>query len=178
MLFLLDCGVDPNRPDRWGGTPLEDAVSGGHQAVIELLENRQAKLGKGEHVSSEGTSDEAVLDGNADSVVELLWAASKGNLRGLQTALAKGTPVNAADYDGRTALHLGAAEGHDEVVNYLLSHGHPLHVRDRWNATPLDEARREERGSVVAILEAAELNLVRSDTLRPTLDADGLPAIT
>ena len=177
VAFLLDCGVDPNRPDRWGGTPLEDAVSGGHHAVIELLENRQAELGKGEHVSSEGTSDEAVLDGNADSVVELLWAASKGNLRGLQTALAKGTPVNAADYDGRTALHLGAAEGHDEVVNYLLSHGHPLNVRDRWNATPLDEARREERGSVVAILEAAELNRVRSNTLRPTPDADGPPAL-
>lgn len=154
--FLLECGVDPNRPDRWGGTPLEDAINGDHRDVIALLEARQAVVGKSEHLASNGRTDEAVFDGNPDRVVELLWAASEGNLRGLQTALANGTPVNAADYDGRTALHLGAAEGNETVVQYLLSHGHPIHVRDRWNSTPLDEARRENRQSVVSILEAAE----------------------
>ena len=109
-------------------------------------------------MASEGQTDAAVLDGNADRVVELLWAAAEGNLRGLQTALASGIPVNAADYDGRTALHLGAAEGNEPVVRYLLSHGHPIHVRDRWNAGPLDEAHRENRQSVVELLEAAQSN--------------------
>ena len=52
----------------------------------------------------------------------------------------------------RTALHLAAAEGSLEAVEYLVSHGHPLNVRDRWGATPLDEAKREKRKSVVEFL--------------------------
>ena len=53
----------------------------------------------------------------------------------------------------RTALHLAAAEGCLEVVEYLVSHGHPLFVRDRWGATPLDEAKREKRKSVINYLK-------------------------
>ena len=40
-----------------------------------------------------------------------------------------------------------------EVVEYLVSHGHPLFVRDRWGATPLDEAKREKRKSVINYLK-------------------------
>ena len=85
--FLLECGVDPNRPDRWGGTPLEDAINGNHESVVSLLKSHDAVLGEGVHLASEGRTDEAVFDGNPDRVVEFLWAASEGNLRGLQTAL-------------------------------------------------------------------------------------------
>ena len=175
VAFLLECGVDPNRPDRWGGTPLEDAVHGHHEAVITLLKKHEATLGKGVHLASEGRTDEAVLDGNADRVVEFLWAACEGNLRGLQTALANGTPINAADYDGRTALHLGAAEGNEAVVQYLLSHGHPLNVRDRWRATPLDEARRENRPAIIALLEAAELPTAKVGRVQEARSLDSQP---
>ena len=35
--FLLECRVDVNAQDRWGGTPLQDARQGGHTRVAELL---------------------------------------------------------------------------------------------------------------------------------------------
>ena len=38
------------------------------------------------------------------------------------------------------------------AVEYLVTHGHPLNVRDRWGATPLDEAKREKRKLVVDFL--------------------------
>ena len=44
-------------------------------------------------------------------------------------------------------------EGCLDVVKYLVSHGHPLFVRDRWGATPLDEAKREKRSSVYNYLK-------------------------
>ena len=40
----------------------------------------------------------------------------------------------------RTALHLAAAEGHDKVIEYLLRSKVNPNPRDRWNATPLQDA--------------------------------------
>lgn len=46
-----------------------------------------------------------------------------------------------SDYDGRTALHLAAAEGHFDCVQFLLEHCNvPHNPCDRWGNTPLDEA--------------------------------------
>lgn len=35
--FLLQRGVDPNQCDRWGGTPLADAVRENHMHIVQLL---------------------------------------------------------------------------------------------------------------------------------------------
>ena len=45
--------------------------------------------------------------------------------------------LNCGDYDARTPFHLAAAEGRLEVVDYLLSVGAQINIRDRWNGTPL-----------------------------------------
>ena len=40
--------------------------------------------------------------------------------------------MSLADYDGRTALHLGAAEGHEAIVRFLLEKcGVCSHLKDR-----------------------------------------------
>ena len=155
--FLLEHSVDPNTSDRWGGTPLADAEFEGHGSVVELFNSHKAEMGDAEHVISDAkVTEQAASYGDTDAVVELLWAASENDLVGLRRCLALGMPVSACDYDQRTALHLAAADGCVEAVKYLLAHDHPIHVRDRWGSTPLDEARREEREAVAEILVAAE----------------------
>ena len=65
--------------------------------------------------------------------------------------MADGADVNGGDYDRRTALHLGAAEGHLDVVDFLIAHGADVNAQDRWRGTPLRDAR--DHPAVVELLK-------------------------
>ena len=80
--------------------------------------------------------------GDPDLTAELIWSAYLGNLVNLQRLFALGHPIDLPDYDGRTPLHLAAAEGHEDICTFLLAHGHAHHVKDRWGSLPSDDARR------------------------------------
>ena len=51
-----------------------------------------------------------------------------------------GVLVDAADYDGRTALHLACAAGSISTTHYLLGAMADVEVRDRWGKPPLIDA--------------------------------------
>ncbi len=151
--FLLDHDVKPI-PDRWGGYPISDARNNNHKKIVDLFEKLDIKYTEPFHLveNPKGKSDKIAKFDDELMVIELLFAATKNNVDNIRHLVANGVPVNAGDYDLRTALHLAAAEGSLEAVEYLVTHGHPLNVRDRWGATPLDEAKREKRKSVVDFL--------------------------
>lgn len=65
----------------------------------------------------------------------LLSYASKGNVTAIKELLDAGAAVNASDYDGRTALHLAACEGHLPVAELLLQRGADVNPVDRWGDT-------------------------------------------
>ena len=88
--------------------------------------------------------------------MRLLYAASQGDLDELRAVLATGANPNAADYDGRTALHLAASEGHLGAVRYLLGAGARPQATDRWGGTPLADARRAKHTAVTALLQAQD----------------------
>lgn len=63
--------------------------------------------------------------------------------------------VTLADYDGRTALHLAAAEGHKDCVMFLLEQcGVPHGPRDRWGNMPIDEAETFGHHGIVDYLKS------------------------
>lgn len=72
----------------------------------------------------------------ADTGVDLLTAAKRGDTSKVAALLAKGSPIEAKDKDGRTPLMLAAMRGHADTVAALLKLGAQPDARDLlgWTA--------------------------------------------
>ncbi|KAF0040768.1 hypothetical protein F2P81_006666 [Scophthalmus maximus] len=53
-------------------------------------------------------------------VMNVLLAAFRGDVQSLRRYFLSGVDINAVDYNGRSALHVADAEGHAEVIRFLL----------------------------------------------------------
>jgi glutaminase len=82
----------------------------------------------------------------------LLDAASRGDLDEVLRLAALNIDLDSADYDGRTALHLAAAEGHLPLVQYLVKHVSHINPKDRWDNTPLEDAKRGQHHDIIKLL--------------------------
>ena len=79
-------------------------------------------------------------------------AARAGKLHVVEALIATGAPIDAADYDRRTCLHLAASEGNLPIVEYLCDAGANINCEDRWRSTPLRDALREGHRKVAQSL--------------------------
>ena len=90
----------------------------------------------------------------SQTVIQILLASTSGDKLFLQRSWLQDIDLNVSDYDGRTALHLAAAEGHLEVVKFLVEtckvNPDP---KDRWDRTPLSEAVLFEQARVASYLK-------------------------
>jgi glutaminase len=91
---------------------------------------------------------------NMKETMGLCWAACEGDLAEIQRLVASGVDLDEADYDGRTCLHLSAAEGQLEIVKFLLAKNVHLNLKDRWQNTPIDEARGNGHTDIVDLLQS------------------------
>ncbi|CAM8971418.1 unnamed protein product [Rhodiola kirilowii] len=97
--------------------------------------------------------DESMEKPNMQQIGTFLSFASIGDRVGLNLMLRKGTPPDVQDYDRRTALHLAASEGHASIVELLLHYGADVNLKDRWQRTPLTDARLYGHRDICRILE-------------------------
>jgi ankyrin repeat protein len=161
------------RGDTYSSLPIMVAASGGHLAVVELLLQHVGK-----EVLEEGdASNRTVLDyassGGHETVVEFLlsqgastdigdgpgetpvmsaaWVGHLGVVKRLVDHT-EGQGLEKKNIQGRTALHMAAYGGHEEVATYLLSRRAQTDVKDREGMTPLMEAIDGGHVGVVKIL--------------------------
>ncbi len=87
------------------------------------------------------------------AVEELMTASRRGDLEGIERALAAGADVNAREPDDHeTALYRAARMGEAEAVLALLEAGADPDIGDRRSVSPLHVAARSGSSAVVAAL--------------------------
>lgn len=77
-----------------------------------------------------------------------------GDTTTLRRLLKAEIPVDAGDYDKRCAVHIACSEGNLVALKVLVEHGADLLVRDRWENTAIDEAKRAKAEHVVEYLKS------------------------
>ncbi|PKA47189.1 Potassium channel KOR1 [Apostasia shenzhenica] len=138
VLFLIHECVDINIPDKYGNTPLLEAIKNKHDRVASLLFSKGAKLCL------------------SDAGSQLCAAVARGDAGFMKRVLSYGADPNSKDYDHHTPLHIAAGEGLYLIAEVLLQAGASVLVEDRWGMTPLDEARKRGSSSIIKLLEDAE----------------------
>jgi glutaminase len=88
-----------------------------------------------------------------NDAMSLCWAAYQGDLNEIRRLVARGVDLNEEDYDGRTCLHLAAAEGKLEVIKFLLANKVNSNPQDRWKNSPVDDAKRSGHMDAVNLLQ-------------------------
>jgi len=88
-------------------------------------------------------------------IFNLLFSAYNGELGAMKRFHLSGFNMELQDYDGRTALHLAAAEGHLPIAQYLLEICKvSTSPKDRWGGTPLDEAERGGHEDIAQLIRS------------------------
>ncbi len=143
-LFAMCENLDVNCCDRWGGTPLDDAIREGHLSVVTYLKE-MGGVGRADY--SRSRTDETGMN--------VILHASTGDLTALRKMHLNAMDVDVKDYDFRTPLHLSVSNGHLKVVKFLFEINGKLDVNccDRWGGTPLDDAIREGHLKIITFLK-------------------------
>ncbi|XP_055014638.1 60 kDa lysophospholipase-like isoform X2 [Boleophthalmus pectinirostris] len=103
--YLLSQGATVHAKDRYGATPLSNAVHFRHKEVVELLRKTGAHLSR---------------DELNEAGVELCSLAARGDLEGLEIWILAGADLTKPGPDGQTALQAQSA-GQKEVVATFFS---------------------------------------------------------
>ena len=103
LKLLLDCGVDVNKANNDGQTPLFAAAERGHVAAIKLLLGRGADMNKA----------------NTSGRTPVYVASARRKAEAVHVLLKAGADARVANSNGDTVLHAAARYGGIDVVRVL-----------------------------------------------------------
>ncbi|ALC48613.1 CG6428 [Drosophila busckii] len=89
-------------------------------------------------------------------------AVVEGNIKKINNLKAYGADLSGSNHDYRTALHLACQLGNMEIVRHLLHNGVSVHIRDRYDRTPLQEAVSTDNHEIIQLLISCGAHLTGS----------------
>lgn len=85
-----------------------------------------------------------------------MYATKMGDIAAIKRFLLMGHDIHCKDYDNRTVLHVAAAEGDVVTLEYVLSKWQEdPDQQDRYDRTPLDDAKHFNNTGCAKLLEEA-----------------------
>ncbi|WOK96098.1 hypothetical protein Cni_G04803 [Canna indica] len=120
-----------------------------------------------------GTTTNASCEATPDQVQTLLEAARYDDIEDLVRILSMGISPNSGDSQGRTALHMASANGHLEIVEYLIRNEADVNALNSEKNTPLHWACLNGHIEVVKLLiqGGANVSLLNSHERTPMDEA-------
>ncbi|XP_058065361.1 pre-mRNA splicing regulator USH1G [Anopheles bellator] len=113
-------------------------------------------------VLREATRSEANAK-DVDGMTPVLWAAFEGHFDALKLLVARGGDPDKADQFGNTALHLAAAKGHLQCVDFLVQFGVNIYALDIDHHSAQDLAAINNRDNILRYLDGAAATLEATD---------------
>lgn len=95
----------------------------------------------------------------------MLSAIVEDDLAKLKMLQTLGANLAVPNSDSRTCLHVASTLGRTEMVKYLLLNGCSVHVRDRLDNTPLQDAIDNDHHDVITLLMECGAHLTGSSRL-------------
>ncbi|KAJ3196469.1 hypothetical protein HK101_008876 [Irineochytrium annulatum] len=161
---LLSHGANVHARDRFGHSPLFDAVRARYQDVAQMLRSA------GGHFAEEETNDVMGI---------AFGAASTGDLDMIKLVVECGVDLNTPGYDGRTVAHFASQKTQLNILEFCIQHSEKvllresfvdstgieirLDLKDNFGQTPLDNAKKLDWKEGIQLLENG---LKRLDSLR------------
>ncbi len=137
--LALEAGIDPNITDENGRTPLMLAAFNGHTEIAERLLEAGARLDMRDSTSR----------------TAFMFACTGPNLTLISLLHRRGASVNDIDsHESWTPLMFAAAEGHRDVVQYLLDNNADPNAADVDGETAAMFAQSRGFPEVAAMIEA------------------------
>ena len=151
--FLISAGADTHALNKFGTTALHAAVANGHQEIVNLI---QEARGKGAVDVVDSIASDGITDGPAVPCVHDVQPANEQDMPDLSPIYASSKEINSAiagDLEGlkaviedsngleegsdRSLLTLAAANGHYDLVRFLIHRGACVDIRDADGGTTL-----------------------------------------
>lgn len=138
--LLLLAGASLKKKDKFGATALIWASGAGHGAVVDILIEVAKK------------TDDKYVNEQDDFGTSALIAGAAGHPRIVETLLHGGARHSDVDALGRTALHVAANGGFNDVAAILVRAGADIELTDRAGVTALYLASEANHRDIVALL--------------------------